>query len=104
MKAIVQDRYGSEDSLELAEVDRPSIGDDEVLVRVHAASVHVGDLMLMTGVPRFMRLATGLRRPKNRVPGTDVRRNGGCGNAPDRNSSRRYLLCALAAMVHARTD
>ena len=72
MKAIVQDRYGFEDSLELGEVDSPPIGDDEVLVRVHAASVHVGDWMLMTGVPRFMRLATGLRRPRNRVPGTDV--------------------------------
>jgi NADPH:quinone reductase-like Zn-dependent oxidoreductase len=72
MKAIVQDHYGSEDSLQLGEVDRPPIGDDEVLVRVHAASVHLGDWMLMTGVPKFMRLATGLRRPKNRVPGTDV--------------------------------
>ena len=72
MKAIVQDHYGSEDSLEFGEVDRPRIGDAEVLLRVHAASVHVGDWMLMTGVPLFMRLATGLRRPKNPVPGTDV--------------------------------
>jgi NADPH:quinone reductase-like Zn-dependent oxidoreductase len=72
MKAIVQDRYGSEESLQLDDVERPSIGDDEVLVRVHAASVHVGDWILMTGVPQFMRLATGLRKPKNRVPGTDI--------------------------------
>jgi NADPH:quinone reductase-like Zn-dependent oxidoreductase len=72
MKAIVQDRYGSEESLKLDDVDAPRIGDDEVLVRVHAASVHVGDWILMTGVPRVMRLATGLRRPKNRIPGTDV--------------------------------
>jgi NADPH:quinone reductase-like Zn-dependent oxidoreductase len=72
MKAIVQNHYGSEDSLEFAEVDRPQIGNNEVLLRVHAASVHVGDWMLMTGVPRFMRLVTGLRRPKNPVPGTDV--------------------------------
>jgi NADPH:quinone reductase-like Zn-dependent oxidoreductase len=72
MKAIVQDHYGSEESLELAEVDKPRIGDNQVLVRVHAASVHVGDWILMTGVPRIMRLATGLRRPKNRVLGTDV--------------------------------
>jgi NADPH:quinone reductase-like Zn-dependent oxidoreductase len=42
MKAIVQDHYGSEDSLDLSEVDRPPIGDADVLVRVHAASVHVG--------------------------------------------------------------
>ena len=72
MKAIVQDHYGSEESLELAEVDMPRIRNDEVLIRVHAASVHVGDWILLTGVPRIMRLATGLRRPRNRVPGTDV--------------------------------
>src|SRR4051812_24124660 len=72
MKAIVQNRYGSEDSLEFGEVNKPQIGDDEVLLRVHAASVHVGDWILMTGVPRFMRLVTGLRRPRNPVPGTDV--------------------------------
>jgi NADPH:quinone reductase-like Zn-dependent oxidoreductase len=72
MMAIIQDHYGSEESLELAEIDKPGIGDDEVLVRVYAASVHVGDWMLLTGVPKFMRLATGLRRPKNRVPGTDI--------------------------------
>jgi NADPH:quinone reductase-like Zn-dependent oxidoreductase len=72
MKAITQDHYGSEESLELADVDKPRIGDDEVLVRVHAASVHVGDWILLTGVPKFMRIATGLRRPKNRVPGTDI--------------------------------
>jgi NADPH:quinone reductase-like Zn-dependent oxidoreductase len=72
MKAIVQDRYGSAEVLEAQEIDKPEIGDDEVLVRVHAASVHVGDWILMTGSPFVMRLATGLRKPKNRVPGTDV--------------------------------
>jgi NADPH:quinone reductase-like Zn-dependent oxidoreductase len=72
MRAIVQDRYGSEEVLKLGEVEPTRIGDDEVLIRVHAASVHVGDWILMTGVPQFMRLATGLRRPKHRVPGTDV--------------------------------
>jgi NADPH:quinone reductase-like Zn-dependent oxidoreductase len=72
MKAIVQDRYGSPAVLEARDIDKPDIGDDEVLVRVHAASIHVGDWILMTGVPYVMRLATGLRRPKHRVPGTDV--------------------------------
>ena len=43
-----------------------------MLVRVHAASVHVGDWILMTGKPFVMRMATGIRRPKNAVPGTDV--------------------------------
>jgi NADPH:quinone reductase-like Zn-dependent oxidoreductase len=72
MKAIVQDEYGSADVLEPRDIDKPEIGDDEVLVRVHAASIHVGDWMLMTGVPYLMRMATGLRKPKNQVPGTDV--------------------------------
>ena len=72
MQAIVQDRYGSAEVLEAREIDKPEIGDDEVLVRVHAASIHVGDWILMTGSPFIMRLATGLRRPKNQVPGTDV--------------------------------
>ena len=72
MKAIVQDRYGSAEVLEAQEIDKPEIGDNEVLVRVHAASIHVGDWILMTGSPFIMRLATGLRKPKNRVPGTDV--------------------------------
>ena len=72
MKAIVQDRYGSVDVLETRDVDKPVIGDHEVLVRVHAASVHIGDWVLMTGSPFVMRFATGLRKPKNAVPGTDV--------------------------------
>src|SRR5688572_8643807 len=72
MQAIVQDRYGSAEVLEAQDIDKPDIGDDEVLVRVHAASIHVGDWILMTGSPFIMRLATGLRKPKNRVPGTDV--------------------------------
>jgi NADPH:quinone reductase-like Zn-dependent oxidoreductase len=72
MQAIVQDRYGSAEVLEAQQIDKPEIGDDEVLVRVQAASIHVGDWILMTGSPFIMRLATGLRKPKNRVPGTDV--------------------------------
>jgi NADPH:quinone reductase-like Zn-dependent oxidoreductase len=72
MQAIVQDRYGSADVLESRDIDRPEIGDDEVLVRVHAASIHVGDVIVMTGSPYLMRMATGLRKPKNRVPGTDI--------------------------------
>jgi NADPH:quinone reductase-like Zn-dependent oxidoreductase len=72
MQAIVQDTYGSAEVLEARDIDKPDIADDEVLVRVHAASIHVGDWILMTGSPFVMRLATGLRKPKNRVPGSDV--------------------------------
>jgi NADPH:quinone reductase-like Zn-dependent oxidoreductase len=72
MRAIVQDRYGSPAVLQARDIEKPEIGDDEVLVRVHAASIHVGDWILMTGEPFVMRFATGLRKPKDRVPGTDV--------------------------------
>ena len=72
MRAIVHKTYGSAEVLQAQDIEKPSIGDDEVLVRVHAASVHVGDWILMTGKPYVMRLATGLRKPKNPVPGTDV--------------------------------
>jgi len=72
MHAIVQDSYGSVEVLRSQDIDVPIIADDEVLVRVSAASIHVGDWILMTGSPFIMRFATGLRRPKNRVPGTDI--------------------------------
>ena len=72
MKAIVQDKYGSAEVLEARDIEKPVIGDEDVLVRVHAASVHVGDWVIMTGSPFVMRMATGLRKPKNTVPGTDV--------------------------------
>jgi NADPH:quinone reductase-like Zn-dependent oxidoreductase len=72
MKAIVQDRYGSTEVLRVRDIEQPQPGPGEVLVRVHATSVHVGDWILMTGSPFVMRIATGLRKPKNSVPGTDV--------------------------------
>lgn len=72
MQAIVQDSYGSGETLETQEIAKPEIEADEVVVRVHAASIHVGDWILMTGVPYVMRIGTGLAKPKNRVPGTDV--------------------------------
>src|SRR5688572_23777703 len=72
MKAIVHDSYGSAEVLRSRDIPKPTIGDDDVLVRVHAASVHVGDWILMTGSPFVMRFATGLRKPKNPVPGTDI--------------------------------
>lgn len=73
MKAIVQDTYGSADVLELRDIDRPEIGDEEVLVRVHAAGVDRGVWHMMTGLPYPIRLAGyGLRAPKTPVPGMDV--------------------------------
>ncbi|GJF33077.1 NADPH:quinone reductase [Kitasatospora sp. NE20-6] len=72
MKAIVQDGYGEADVLRLREVDRPSVGDDDVLVRVGAAGVDRGVWHIMTGLPYPVRAASGLRRPRNPVRGTDV--------------------------------
>jgi len=70
MKAIVQDAYGSADVLELRDVDKPEVKDNEVLVRVHAAGVDRGVWHLMTGLPYMVRLAGyGLRTPKKRIRG-----------------------------------
>lgn len=72
MKAIVQDRYGSADVLRLEDIDVPVPGDDDVLVRVHAAGVDPSVWHLMTGLPYLVRLGFGLRAPKHRVRGLDV--------------------------------
>lgn len=72
MKAIVRETYGSADVLELREIDEPAIGDDDVLVRVHAAGVDPSVWHLMTGVPYLVRLMCGLRKPKSPVLGWDV--------------------------------
>jgi NADPH:quinone reductase-like Zn-dependent oxidoreductase len=72
MKAIVQDRYGPPDVLVLEEIDKPAVGDDDVLVRVHAAGVDQGVWHLMAGLPYLVRImGFGLRAPKVRVRGMD---------------------------------
>ena len=71
MKAIVQDKYGEPQAvLTVREVAKPVIKDGEVLVRVRAASIHVGDWLVVTGAPYIARPAYG--NPKDRVPGTDI--------------------------------
>ena len=72
MKAIVHDRYGSFELLELRDIPKPEVGDDEVQVRVRAAGLHVGDCFSVRGAPFVMRFATGLLEPKHGVPGFDV--------------------------------
>ena len=72
MKAIVRDKYGPPDVLELKDIDKPVLGDDEVLVRVHATSVNPADWHLLRGEPYIARLQLGLRKPKDRVLGCDV--------------------------------
>jgi NADPH:quinone reductase-like Zn-dependent oxidoreductase len=73
MKAIVQDRYGSVDELELRDIDQPTAGDGEVLVKVRAAGVDPGVWHLMTGRPYLVRLmGFGLRTPRASVRGSDL--------------------------------
>ena len=73
MKAIVQDRYGSSDVLELADIDKPTCGDEDVLVKVKAAAVNAGDWYLMRGDPFLARpMFGGFFRPKVKTLGFDV--------------------------------
>jgi NADPH:quinone reductase-like Zn-dependent oxidoreductase len=71
MKAIAHDGYGPPDDLALREVDKPSIDDTGVLIRVRAAAVNPVDWHLMRGEPSFLRMMGG-RNPVGRIPGSDV--------------------------------
>jgi NADPH:quinone reductase-like Zn-dependent oxidoreductase len=71
MKALVQERYGGPQVLELKDVERPELPDDRILVRVRAASLNKLDWYGMTGTPLAGRVMSGLRRPKSRAMGHD---------------------------------
>jgi NADPH:quinone reductase-like Zn-dependent oxidoreductase len=73
MKAIVCTKYGSPDVLQLEEVAKPTPQDDEVLIKIHAASINARDLRILRANPFLMRLMPGgLFRPKNKILGTDA--------------------------------
>lgn len=72
MRAMVQHRYGPPDVLVAEEIARPAVGDEDVLIRVHAVGLNVADDIIMRGVPYFLRLLAGLRRPAHGVRGVDV--------------------------------
>jgi NADPH:quinone reductase-like Zn-dependent oxidoreductase len=72
MKAMVYHKYGSPDVLELQEIPKPVVNGDQVLVRVHAASVNWLDWHFLTGTPFLARLMAGLLKPKNKVLGIDL--------------------------------
>src|SRR4030066_1874205 len=73
MKAIVYTEYGSPDVLQLKEIEKPAPKDDEVLIRVYAASINSRDWRRMRANPFFIRLmAGGLLKPKNPILGADV--------------------------------
>jgi NADPH:quinone reductase-like Zn-dependent oxidoreductase len=73
MKAVRNQNYGPADDLRLQDVDRPTIEDDQLLVRVQAASVNPYDWHMMRGEPRWARLIVGIRGPKGGgIPGVDA--------------------------------
>src|SRR5437764_4728448 len=72
MKAIVQVRYGSPDVLQVKDVDKPVATEDEVLVRVYATAVNIGDWHLLRGVPYVVRAVSGVRKPRREIPGLDI--------------------------------
>jgi NADPH:quinone reductase-like Zn-dependent oxidoreductase len=72
MSAVLQDRYGTAEVLRLGRIPRPVIGDHDVLVEVRAAGLDRGTEHLITGKPYAVRLAMGMTRPKNPIPGRDV--------------------------------
>ncbi len=72
MKAIVYTQYGSPDVLQLKEVERPTPSDNEVLVKIHAASVNYGDWAALIGSPFLVRLMNGPLRPRKKILGDDI--------------------------------
>lgn len=70
MRAIVCTKYGSPDVLQLREVEKPTPGDNEVLIKIHAASVTAADTMMRRGTPFYGRLFIGLMKPNKPIPGT----------------------------------
>jgi NADPH:quinone reductase-like Zn-dependent oxidoreductase len=72
MKAFIYERYGPPETLQMAEVDKPSPGAGEVLVKVRAVSVNAADWHVLRGKPLFSRATLGLLRPKQKILGVDV--------------------------------
>ena len=72
MKAIVYTKYGSPDVLKFEEVQKPVPGDDEVLIKIHAAAITAGDVIVLNGKPFVTRFVTGLQKPKNTILGKEM--------------------------------
>ena len=73
MRALTQDRYGEPAQvLSLREVEQPTPAEHQALVRVKAASIHIGDCYVIRGVPYAMRPLFGLRKPRSLIPGMDL--------------------------------
>jgi len=72
MKAAVYHQYGSPDVVAVVDVEKPSPKDEEVLIKVHAASVNAYDLHLLRAKPFFTRFLSGLAKPRNAILGADI--------------------------------
>src|ERR1700752_95433 len=72
MKAAIYTRYGPPDVLQIADIKKPAPKNEEVLIRVRAASVNPYDCHFLRGMPYLLRLFAGLRKPKNQRMGVDV--------------------------------
>lgn len=72
MKAIVYIKYGSPDVLQLKEVEKPTPKDDEILIKIQAASINAADLHLLRADPFLVRLDSGLLKPKHQILGADI--------------------------------
>ncbi len=72
MKAVVYTKYGSPDVLQFKEVEKPTPKDNEVLIRIHAASANAADWHLLRGDPFLLRLGYGLLKPNNTILGADI--------------------------------
>jgi len=72
LKAIVCSKYGPPEVLQLMDIDTPSPNDDEILIKIHAASLNAGDLVMLKGKSVIIRLMNGLRKPKYKILGDDI--------------------------------
>src|SRR5215207_6696270 len=72
MKAIVYSKYGSQDVLQFKDVEKPTPRDNEILIKIHAASATIGDVIIMKGEPFPVRFLSGLLEPKHKIPGKDM--------------------------------